>query len=489
LSDGGCGACCSGGSIRRPVAVRRGRRDRGRRSPWAFCKSRSLFEALAYCAHDGELEFVAPVDAAALRSLLTPGQGLGRRAGRAVLWLDDLEPFLNEGVTLAILREWHAGGCGRIVAATYGGKGREWIAGSDVSGLTTIASDVLQHAREITLGATTDRELAALRARLSTGELAAVERHGLAAYLVAGPALERKLSTAVHATGEDPCPEGVAVVHVAVGWARCGRIDPIPEATLRDLWPTYLPAGVRATDERFDAAVAWALRPVAGTIALLQHTGSYRAFDYVVRLVRDKPGAELPRDASWTAAIDTAMDAQALAVGTAAYRHARLEEAMDAFARARESSVDGVASLAGCNLGAVLGELDRSEEAVAVYDEVVARYGDASEPALREQVAGALVNKGVALGALGRSDEELVVYDDVVARYGDAPEPALREQVAGSSRARDLPGGGDRGRHHGQGRRRRRGPRRAPATAPPAGGPARCGRRAAGGLRRCRSAA
>ena len=50
--------------------------------------------------------------------------------------------------------------------------------------------------------------------------------------------------------------------------------------------------------------------------------------------------------------------------------------------------------------------MERSEEAIAVYDEVLARFGDATEPALREQVAKALVNKGVTLGALERSEDE-----------------------------------------------------------------------------------
>jgi hypothetical protein len=45
-------------------------------------------------------------------------------------------------------------------------------------------------------------------------------------------------------------------------------------------------------------------------------------------------------------------------------------------------------------------------EELVVYDDVVARYGDAPEPALREQVARALVNKGrQAPGAPGRSGE------------------------------------------------------------------------------------
>jgi tetratricopeptide (TPR) repeat protein len=82
------------------------------------------------------------------------------------------------------------------------------------------------------------------------------------------------------------------------------------------------------------------------------------------------------------------------------------------------------------NKGATLGQLGRNEEAIAVYEDVVARFGTASEPALREPVAKALVNKGVRLGQLSRGEEGIVVYEDVVARFGAAPEPALREPVA-----------------------------------------------------------
>jgi TolA-binding protein len=45
------------------------------------------------------------------------------------------------------------------------------------------------------------------------------------------------------------------------------------------------------------------------------------------------------------------------------------------------------------NKGVTLGQLERSEEAVGVYDEVLARFGDATEAALREQVAQALQRK------------------------------------------------------------------------------------------------
>ena len=393
-------------------------------------KSRALFEALHRCARAGELGLVAPVDGDALRSLLNPGQSLRVGATHVVLWLDDLEPFLNQGVTLQTLREWQASGPGRIVTATYGGKGSELIAGSSTGGLTTIAADVLQHAREIPLRPTTADELAPLRAKLSDAEFEAVQRHGLAAYLVAAPALERKLTTGRHAPGQDPCPEGVAVVYAAVDWARCGRTDPISHETLHQLWPTHLPAGSPDTDDGFDTGVVWALRPVAATIALLQRAGSYEAYDYVIRLIRDKPGAEPPRDPAWVAAIETATVVEAFAVGVAAYSHSRLKDAATAFTRARESSVDEVAAIAGYNLGVVLGELGRSAEAVTAYEEVVARYGEDPAPALRERVAKALVNKGVVLGELGRSAEAVTAYEEVVARYGEDPTPALRELVA-----------------------------------------------------------
>jgi hypothetical protein len=60
---------------------------------------RTLFEVLRRyaIAEDIPLPLVAPMDGDALRSLLDPGQAIVIRAEHAVLWLDDLEPFLNQG--------------------------------------------------------------------------------------------------------------------------------------------------------------------------------------------------------------------------------------------------------------------------------------------------------------------------------------------------------------------------------------------------------
>ena len=78
----------------------------------------------------------------------------------------------------------------------------------------------------------------------------------------------------------------------------------------------------------------------------------------------------------------------------------------------------------------MLDQLGRSEEAIRVFDEVVARFGQASEPDIRLAAATALVRKGVRLGQLGRVDEAIRSYDEVVARFGQESEPGIREQVA-----------------------------------------------------------
>ena len=160
--------------------------------------------------------------------------------------------------------------------------------------------------------ATTRGELGDLRSDLPADVLDAVERYGLAAYVVAAPALVRKLSTGRQAPGQPECPQGVAVVYAAIDWARCGRTDQIASDVLLRPWASYLPPGA-TTNDAFAVALAWALKPVAGTIALLHGSGSYEAFDYIVRFVRERPVVESPHDASWEAAIDTAADAQALA--------------------------------------------------------------------------------------------------------------------------------------------------------------------------------
>jgi tetratricopeptide (TPR) repeat protein len=391
-------------------------------------KSRTLFEALSACSVAEDLHVVAPVNGDALDSLLDPGKPMATQPKYAVLWLDDLEPFLAQGVTWQKLSEWRSGRPGWIVVATYGGKGSEQVAEAATSGLKMLAADILQRAREFTLHTTSSKEVDSLRGRLSDADFGAVRDHGLAAYLVAGPALQRKLTSKRHALGEPECPEGVAVVYTAVDWARCGRTDPISRDTLRALWPDFLQTGIAPNDERFAIGLEWALRPVAATIALLQGDNVYQPYDYVVRLVREQRAADSPQSSVWTAAIASATPDEASAVGDEAYAHSRLEDAAAAFRRARRSSTTDLSAFAGVNLGGVLGELGRPEEALAALKQVIDDYRD--DPSLREQVAMALNNRGVALGRLERLEEEESTYRQVIDDYRDDPSPSVRRQVA-----------------------------------------------------------
>ncbi|MBN2054752.1 toll/interleukin-1 receptor domain-containing protein, partial [bacterium] len=69
--------------------------------------------------------------------------------------------------------------------------------------------------------------------------------------------------------------------------------------------------------------------------------------------------------------------------------------------------------------------LDDRERELAAYDDIVMFHDDvgklhgySSDEGVAEQVATALCNKGVRLGALGRTEEEIAVYEAVDARYG-----------------------------------------------------------------------
>jgi tetratricopeptide (TPR) repeat protein len=79
-----------------------------------------------------------------------------------------------------------------------------------------------------------------------------------------------------------------------------------------------------------------------------------------------------------------------------------------------------------------LGKLDA---AISAFTAIVDRFSSSIDADRRYWQARALVNKGITLGALDRSAEAIAVYDDVLARFGTASELPLREQLA---KARSL---------------------------------------------------
>ena len=57
-----------------------------------------------------------------------------------------------------------------------------------------------------------------------------------------------------------------------------------------------------------------------------------------------------------------------------------------------------------------------------------ALVGTANRPSA-QRVVKALVNMGVTLGKFGRGEEAIAVYDALDARFGEDSEPAIREGV------------------------------------------------------------
>jgi hypothetical protein len=61
------------------------------------------------------------------------------------------------------------------------------------------------------------------------------------------------------------------------------------------------------------------------------------------------------------------------------------------------------------------------EEAIQTYDEVLRRFREARESALRDPVGKALVSKGITLGRLNRPQEARLSFQRVLTRFGILP--------------------------------------------------------------------
>ena len=70
--------------------------------------------------------------------------------------------------------------------------------------------------------------------------------------------------------------------------------------------------------------------------------------------------------------------------------------------------------------GVTLRTMNRPEEALAACDEVVQRLGASDALISLQLVASALFSKGVTLGSMNRPEEALAIYDEVVQRFGES---------------------------------------------------------------------
>lgn len=84
---------------------------------------------------------------------------------------------------------------------------------------------------------------------------------------------------------------------------------------------------------------------------------------------------------------------------------------------------------ASLNKAVVLNELKRKDEALAEYDQLIARSSNSDESAAAEFLARALFNRGVTYSSIGRDNEAIQNYDEVSARFSSSTNPIIRDQL------------------------------------------------------------
>ena len=165
--------------------------------------------------------------------------------------------------------------------------------------------------------------------------------------------------------------------------------------------------------------------------------------------IRDKPSSELPGRSPTSAPrvstdIEADLELSAMKVVRALINKgitldqldrsedeiAVYDEIVNRLGAAEDTTMMQLVAVALASKGVTLGQLGRSEDEIAVYDEVVSRFGAAEDINLMQRVAEVLFNKGITLGQLGRSEDAISVYDEVISRFGGAEDIDLMQQVS-----------------------------------------------------------
>jgi tetratricopeptide (TPR) repeat protein len=379
-------------------------------------------------------KLVVPLSDGGLSRLADAGLGWQK----TIIWLDDLDKYLGS-LDLSTLRRILGQDPTVVVVATM----RAYQLRSGWEKLTDPARTFLTDESKV--------KRVALEAPLSEDELQAAsdiiadpallkalrEGVGLGEWLIAGPELMARL--------EDSEPHERAFADTVIAWYRTGQDQPLASEDVRRLWADALSQaerqlllsnGPKEQGELFGQASTWACTPVLrrhalyGQALITKVAEGYVANDYVLdQVVRDLNHPPIP-DSVWEhslrAATSSAEPSRLWEVAAAAQR----ERAFAYGLTAMQTLADAGDVRALAKTGFLRAELGQLNEAVGIYDEVVARIGEAPWVDLPQYVAVSLVNKGVALGELGRMEEAAEVYDEVMARFEAASDPALRAEAA-----------------------------------------------------------
>lgn len=81
-------------------------------------------------------------------------------------------------------------------------------------------------------------------------------------------------------------------------------------------------------------------------------------------------------------------------------------------------------------------KIDGHADELAVYEQLLAQFGDACDPEIRGCIANALFYRGETLEQNGQPQQALAAYNDVLRRYADSTEPDVREWVEFAAEAK-----------------------------------------------------
>jgi tetratricopeptide (TPR) repeat protein len=88
--------------------------------------------------------------------------------------------------------------------------------------------------------------------------------------------------------------------------------------------------------------------------------------------------------------------------------------------------------------GAMLAKQQQDDQAIGAWRQLIDRFSDEPDPALRMAVATGLLNMGVVLGRQRQADQAIEAYQELIDRFGDSSDPALRKRAAKAMMNRGL---------------------------------------------------
>jgi tetratricopeptide (TPR) repeat protein len=395
-------------------------------------KSRTLFEAASSDQRLRDAFVIAPDGTDGLRQAMDPRLALDLAPGPLLVWLDDLERFMIGepcGMRPELLDELAAWSRPVIILATAGGRAAESVTINAVLPFERLYGDPRVWTVSLSSELSDSEEHTVCR-RYEPEVAATIVEHGIGEYLVAAPALARKLDGERHQPGDPLSPEGAAIVWAAIDWSRSGMQRPVPEGILHQLWVCY-GRGWQPGEEAFTDALRWAERPIYRTIALLQREqDGFRAYDWITAYA-DRSHTRPLNDAAWRITCEAADQQEVLAVGSAALARHHYQHAVDAFRRGVTSEDLGTRALSEFNLGIALSGQGRAEDAKTAYRRAIdaghpywspvamLRFGNLLDAEGDSQAAREMYKRAIASGNVGVAPVAMINLGEIYHREGN----------------------------------------------------------------------